>query len=121
MPGSNFTKGGGVETQCYNEIKKPSAYSVKENQVIIPRTTKLTFNIFLSGTGKNKTFVKNLARNIIRRLVVKLEGNEIISADDCDIFYSYYDCWKSTTERHNAVFQGIVEIVSQTESAIKTR
>ena len=83
---------------------------LKENQVIIPRTTKLTFNISLLGTDPNKIFVKNLGRNIIRKLVVKLEGNEIISAEDCDIFYSYYDCWKSTTERRNAVFQGIVEV-----------
>ena len=36
-------------------------------------------------------------------------------------FYSYYDCWKSTTERHNAVFQGVVEIGGQTENAIKHR
>ena len=70
---------------------------LKENQVIIPRTTKLTFNISLSGTDANKTLVKNLGRNIIRNLVVKLEGSEIINIDDCDILYSYYDCWKSTT------------------------
>ena len=56
---------------------------------------KLTFNIYVSSTEANKTLVKNLGKNIIRKLVVKLEGNEIIiSADDCDIFYSYYDCWK---------------------------
>ena len=36
-------------------------------------------------------------------------------------FYSYYDCWKSTTERHNAVFQGIVEADGQMENAIKHR
>ena len=58
---------------------------LKENQVIIPRTTKLTFNISLSGTDVNRTLVKNLGRNIIRKLVVKLEGNEIISIDDYDI------------------------------------
>ena len=52
---------------------------------------------------------------------MKLEGNEIIGIDDCDIFYSYYDCWKSTTERRNAVFQGIVEAGGQTENAIKRR
>ena len=40
---------------------------------------------------------------------------------DCDIFYSYYDCWKSTTERHNAVFQGIVEVGDQMENAIQHR
>ena len=92
---------------------------LKENQVIIPGTTKLTFNITLAGTDVNRTLVKNLGRNIIRKLVVKLEGNEIISTDDYDILYSYYDCWKCTRERHNAVFQGIVETDGQTENSIK--
>ena len=90
---------------------------LRENQVIIPSTTKLTFNISLVGTDVNRTLVKNLGRNIIRKLVVKLEGNEIISIDDYDVLYSYYDCWKPTTERHNAVFQGIVEADCQTENA----
>ena len=52
---------------------------------------------------------------------MKLEGNEIISIDDYDIFYSFYDCWKCKTERLNAVFQGIVEADGQTENAIKYR
>ena len=92
---------------------------LKENQVIIPSTTKLAFNITLVGTDVNRTLVGNLGRNIIRKLIVKLEGNEIISIDDYDILYSYYDCWKCTTERHNAVFQGIVETDGQTENPIK--
>ena len=94
---------------------------LKENQVIIPGTTKLTFNISLSETDTNRTLVGNLGRNIIRKLVVKLEGNEIISTDHYDIHYSYYDCWKSTTGRHSAVFQGIVEAGGHTGSAIKHR
>ena len=89
--------------------------------MIIPSTTRLTFNISLAGTDVNRTLVKNLGRNIIRKLVVKLEGNEIISIDDYDVLYSYYDCWKCATERHNAVFQGIVEADGQTENAIKHR
>ena len=92
---------------------------LKENQVIIPSTTKLTFNISLAGTDVNRTLVGNLGRNIIRKLVVKLEGNEIISIDDYDVLYSYYDCWKTATERRNAIFQGIVEADDQTENAIK--
>ena len=92
---------------------------LKENQVIIPSTTKLTFNISLAGTDVNRTLVGNLSRNIIRKLVVTLEGNEIISINDYNILYSYYDCWKTTTERRNAVFQGIVEADGQTENAIK--
>ena len=94
---------------------------LKENQVIIPSTTKLTFNISLVGTDVNRTLVGNLGRNIIRKLIVKLEGNEIISIDDYDILYSYYDCWKTTTDRRNAVFQYIVEADGQTENVIKHR
>ena len=71
------------------------------------------------GTDVNRTLVGNLGRNIIRKLVVKLEGNEIINTDDYDILHSYYDCWKCKTERLNAVFQGIVETDGQTENAIK--
>ena len=94
---------------------------LKENQEIIPGTTKLTFNISLVGTDVNTTLVKNLGRNIIRKLVVKLEGNEIISIDDYDVLLLYTDCWKCTTERINAVFQGIVDAEGQTENTIKHR
>ena len=73
------------------------------------------------STDVNRTLVGNLGRNIIRKLIVKLEGNEIISTDDYDVLYSYYDCWKCKTERLNAVFQGIVEAEGQTENAIKHR
>ena len=89
--------------------------------MIIPNTTKLTFNISLVGTDVNRTLVGNLGRNIIRKLVVKLEGNEIISIDDYDILYSFYDSWKCKTKRRNAVFQGIVETDGQTGNAIKHR
>ena len=104
---------GELLTVCFPDLK--------ENQVIIPGTTKLTFNISLSGTDVNRTLVKNLGKNIDRKPVVKLEGNEIISIDSYDILYSYYDWWKSTTERRNAVFQDIVEAGGQTEKAIKQR
>ena len=89
--------------------------------MIIPGTRKLTFNITLAGTDVNRTLVGNLGRNIIRKLVVKLEGNEIISIDDYDILYSYCDCWRCKNKRLNSVFQGIVDDDGQTENAIKHR
>ena len=73
------------------------------------------------GTDVNRTLLGNLGRNIIRKLVVKLEGNEIISIDDYDVLYSYYDCWKTAAEGRNAIFQGIVEADGQTRNAIKHR
>ena len=94
---------------------------LKENQVIIPSITKLTFNISLADTDVNRTLVGNLGWNIIRKLFVKLAGNEVISIDDYDILYSYYDCWKCKIERLNAVFQGIAKVDGQTENAIKHR
>ena len=52
---------------------------------------------------------------------MKLEGNEIISIDDCDVLFSYIDRWKCKTERLNTVFQGILDADGQTENAIKHR
>ena len=119
-------------TECMIKTNNPSTIrpgelltvrfpDLKENQVMIPSTMKLTVNISLASTDLNRTLVGNLGRNIIRKLVVKLEGNEIISIDDYDILHSYYDYWKCKTERLNAVFQGIVEADGQTENAIKHR
>ena len=117
----HIVKTNNPSTICPDELLTVRFLDLKENQVIIPGTTKLTFNISLAGTDVNRTLVKNLGRNIIRKLVVKLEGNEIISIDDNDVLHAYYDCWKSTTERLNAVFQGTVEADGQTENAIKHR
>ena len=39
--------------------------NLKKNQLIVPSTTKLTFNISLAGTDVNRTLVNNLGRNII--------------------------------------------------------
>ena len=133
-PQRSYRKGFAFKGLCHHIIKtnNPSTIGpdelltvrfpdLKENQVIIPGTTKLTFNITLAGTDVNRTLVGNLGRNIFRKLVVKLEGNEIVSNDDYDVLYSYYDCWKCKTKRLNAVFQGIVEADGQTENAIRHR
>ena len=121
-PQRSYRKGFALKGLCQHIIKtnNPSTIGpdelltvrfpdLKENQLIIPSTTKLTFNISLAGTDVNRILVKNLGRNIIRKLVVKLKGNESISIDDYDVLYSYYDCWKCTTERIDTVFQGIVD------------
>ena len=133
-PQRSYRKGFALKGLCQHIIKTNNSSTIgpdelltvrfpdlKENQVIIPSTTKLTFNISLAGTNVNRTLVENLGRNIIRKLVVKLEGNEIISIDNYHILYSYYDCWKCKTERLNAIFQGIVETDGQMENAIKHR
>ena len=115
----HITKTNNPSTIGSDELLTVRFPNLKKYPVTIPGTTKLTFNITLAGTDVNRTLVGNLGRNIIRKLVVKLEGNEIIIIDDYDILYSYYDCWKTITERRNAIFQGIVEADGQTENANK--
>ena len=91
---------------------------LKENQVIIPGTTKLTFNISLAGTDVNRTLVGNLGRNIIRS---SLSSWRVMRSPALMITMSYYDFLKTATERRNAIFQGRVEADGQTENAIKHR
>ena len=60
------------------------------DDVIIPGTANLSFNIELSSTiDANRTLVSNVGRAIIKKLAVKFEGNEIVSVDDFDVFACY--------------------------------
>ena len=76
-PQSSFSKGFALKGMRQHIIKNEQSSTIgpdelltvcfrdhKENQVIIPGATKLTFNISLSGTDKERTLVKNLSRNI---------------------------------------------------------
>ena len=50
------------------------------------------FNIELTSTvDTNKSLVSNIGRVIMKKLAVKFEGNEILSADDFDMFACYQD------------------------------
>ena len=60
------------------------------DDVIIPGTMKLSFNVELTSTSDpNRTLVSNIGMAIIKKLAVKFEGNEIMNVDDYDIFVCY--------------------------------
>ena len=60
------------------------------DDVIIPGTANLSFNIKLTSTvDANRTLVSNVGRAIIEKLAVQFEGNEKMSVDDFDIFACY--------------------------------
>ena len=76
--------------------------------LIVPGTARLAFKIDLeSGTDPNRTLVNNLGRAIVKKICVKLEGQEILSIDDSDIFFIYNDLWLTGNERSDLVYQGI--------------
>ena len=92
------------------------------DDVIVPGTADLSFNIELTSTvDTNRTLVSNIGRAIIKKLAVKFEGNEILSVDDFDIFACYRDLWKTKLEKKNAVRQGIISNDGCTENCIKLR
>ena len=92
------------------------------DDVIIPGTANLSFNIELSSTvDLNRTLVSNIGRDIVKKLAVKFEGNEIMSIDDYDIFTCYRDLWKTKSEKRNAIRQGIISTDGSTENCIKLR
>ena len=71
----------------------------------------LSFKVDLNSSGgnadANRTIVNNLGRAIVSKIVVKLEGREIYTLDNADIFLCFQDLWKTSKERENAVYQGI--------------
>ena len=74
--------------------------------VIVPGTVNLSFDIKLASKADNKrTLVSNPGRAIVKKLSIKFEGNEILSIDNFDIFACYRDLWKTEGEKINAIRQ----------------
>ena len=92
------------------------------DDVIIPGTANLSFNIELTSTvDTNRTLVSNIGRAIMKKLAVKFEGNEIMSVDNFDMFACYQDLWKTKSEKRNAIWQGIISNDGCTQNCIKLR
>ena len=116
-----------IVTHNPSEIDQAQLLEVKylnlgSDDVIIPGTANLSFNIELSSTiDTNRTLVSNIGRAFIKKLAVKFEGNELLSKNDFDIFACYQDLWKAKSEKRNAIRQGIISSGSCTNNCIKLR
>ena len=81
------------------------------HDVIVPGTARLAFKIALSSEYANLwymyTVVQNLSRAMLKKSVIKISGNEVMSVDDSDVFNCYGDLWKTALERKNDQYQGI--------------
>lgn len=90
-----------------------------EFDVIVPGTARLAFRIKLASKDVNRTVVQNLGRAIVKKMVIKISGNEVMSIDDSDVFYCYNELWRTASERQNAYYQGID--TSQEQNVTKLR
>ena len=91
-PQRSYRKGFALKGLCQHIIKmnNPSTIGpdelltvmfpdLKENQVIIPGTTKLTFNITLVGTDVNRIKINKLSTT-----------DNILNSKPCDVLYTGY-------------------------------
>lgn len=81
--------------------------NLSSNDVIVPGTVRLAFEIELNSEDPNATIYQNIGRSIIKKTTIRISGNEVMSIDDSDIYHTYIDMWKSPTERINMAYQGI--------------
>ena len=79
------------------------------------------FQELSSTTDLNRTLVSNIGRTVLKKLAVKFEGNEILSIDDFNIFTCYQHLWKTSSEKKNAVRQGIISTDGCMPNSIKSR
>ena len=92
------------------------------DDIIVPGTANLSFNIELISTADPKrTLVNNIGRDIVKKLAVKCEGNEIMRVEDFDILACYRDLWNTASEKKNAIRQGIISNDGCTINCIRLR
>ena len=81
--------------------------SLGKDDVIVPGAARLAFTITLNSEDANRTVVQNQGRAIVKKLTIKISGNEVMSIDDSDVFHCYNNLWKTAPERANGHYQGI--------------
>ena len=81
--------------------------NLSSNDVIVPGTVRLAFEIELDSKDQNATIYQNIGRAIIKKTTIRISGNEIMSIDDSDIYHCYIDLWKTPYELANMAYQGI--------------
>ena len=81
--------------------------NLSSNDVIVPGTDRLAFEIELVSKDPDATLYQNIGRAIIKKTAIRISGNEVMSIDDSDIYHCYVDFWKSSSERVNMAYQGI--------------
>jgi len=78
-----------------------------ENEVIVPGSLALRFDINLSGGHANNYLVQNVSRALVSRMKVKFGTTTFQDIDGYDIFKIYKDLFLSQEQRDNMLLDGI--------------
>ena len=77
------------------------------NEVLVPSSLALLFNIDLAGGHANNFLVQNVTHALVNKLVVKYAGTILQGTVGYDIFKIWEDLSLSQEERDNMILEGI--------------
>ena len=84
-----------------------SVPKLNEEEVIVPGTLSLLFNLDLTGGHANNYLVQNVSRALVDRFVVKYAGTTVQDTNGYDIYAIFKDLFLSTDEREEKLLEGI--------------
>jgi len=93
-----------------------SVPKLNENEVVVPGSVALVFNIDLSEGHANNVLVQNVTRALVDRLVVKFAGAILEDAVGYDIYKIFEDFFLSQEKRDGMILELI-----QSEDVCKIR
>ena len=80
---------------------------LNENEVLVPGSLALLFDIDLSGGHANNFLVQNVTRALVSRMKVKFGGTILEDAVDYDVYKIFQDLFLPGEKRDNMVPEGI--------------
>ena len=83
-----------------------SVPTLRENEVIMPGSLALRFNIDLSGGHANNFLVQNVSRALVDKMVVKFAGTILQDTVGYDIYKMFEDLFLLQEKRDNMLLEG---------------
>ena len=80
---------------------------LNKNEVLVPGSQALRFDIDLSGGHVNNFLVQNVSRALVSQLVVKFGGTTLDDTVDYDIYKIFTDLFLPEEKRGNMLAEGI--------------
>ena len=86
------------------------------DQIIVPDTLKITFNLEVESKDKTRSVVNNVGRALLKKKVLMLGSKEIDTVNQSYIYDTYKHLYLSKQEREEKLLQGI-----QSATGLKAR
>ena len=80
---------------------------LNENEVLVPGSLALRFDIDISGGHANNFLVQNVLQALVRKMVAKFCGDTIEDTVDYDVYKTFQDLFLPGKKRDNIVPEGI--------------